>query len=324
MKMIKLVAATALAVGTVTGALVESAEARGVFPYIIGSGDEETIREINETFLLFNETPDEQFILDEAINDPNLGLFRGAVEEFNSYSPAIINSESGLTAVDDPGDPNDGNTGNFSSNVFQSIDFDPSSRRPIEPSTGEIRVPQPGSIGLADLEAKIFTGDEISSELGFEVSDTFQESLEIIRYRILESGNNDNVLQEAFLFTDSDIINNLSAVLNAGGAENILIPSSLGSSDFASNATNSLTSIISETENLFGLSLGFDTAQDILDGDLSASDFSLDDFIAITPDVFVLNTRFEEVANVPEPGTATTLLGLGVLGVGLGLKRKLK
>ncbi|MEB3281606.1 MAG: hypothetical protein VKK42_22065 [Lyngbya sp.] len=317
MKVMRLVAATALAAGTVMGAIVESAEAviRIGFPFFSANGDEETLREINNTFLLFNETPDYQPFLDQFIDDPNLSQFQGDVQDFNTYVPPIINSESGSIDADL----------NSLDTVFQSIDFDQSSLLPIEPSTGSTRSPVE-SVELAGLEAQRFTGDEISSELGFEISDDFAGKLEIVRYRILDSEDNSNVLLESYLFTDSTIIENLASVLNAGGAENVSLPSSLGSEDFANLATNDLTSIISETENLLGLSVGVETTQEILDGtlDIFASDFDLDDFIEITPEVIVLNDRFEEVANVPEPGTAIALLTFGALGVGLGLKRKLK
>ncbi len=331
MKMMRLMAATALAVGTVTGALVESAEARGGAAKHPGSGNQESIQQVDQTYLLFKEDRQENLIEDSDSSSSG-GLFLEAVEDFLNYDPAI-------NASLDFGDLG------FRPPLFQSLGFEIT-------ETGERRFldfdgnpPQEGQIDsrftFANLETTLFEGEEIVNELGVDISDDFvsqfeidnPNDLQVVRYRILNPEDGSNLLVDldgndssGYLFINSNILRDISNVLIEGEAENVPGGGNFpfpdeSEEDLADLATNSLEYIFDQ--NILGLALGTDTAQNLL-GDPNILN-GLDNFVSQddSATIFLLDATFEEVA-VPEPGTTTTLLALGALGVGLGLKRKLK
>ncbi|MEL7038109.1 MAG: hypothetical protein AAFO04_21210, partial [Cyanobacteria bacterium J06592_8] len=78
MKLMKLMTVTALTTATVFGSFVESAEARGGRWSASNTQEVDTVLE----FSLFTQTPGGEDILDSEPNNPNLGLFKGAIEDF--------------------------------------------------------------------------------------------------------------------------------------------------------------------------------------------------------------------------------------------------
>ncbi|KKD35968.1 MAG: PEP-CTERM sorting domain-containing protein [Limnoraphis robusta] len=82
MKMIKLITVTALTLGAVFGSFVESAVARGGR----WSGSSTAEPENYFEFSLFTQTPRGQDIRDSKRGNRNLGLFKGAIENFSFCS----------------------------------------------------------------------------------------------------------------------------------------------------------------------------------------------------------------------------------------------
>ena len=291
MKLMKWMTVTALATATVFGSFVESAEARRLQGYSRRGADQQFA---DQTFFLVNETTDGQIIVDVTIDvnnndiDQSLGLFIEAIEGLNTYD-SFIDSGS----------------------VDASLIFDESSLLPQD-FEGNIQLPST-IIEKADLQAKLITRDEINSKLGLSVSDDFKG--DIIVYSILEQNTN-NVLDEVFLFTDTDLLREIS-----NGRPTVPFPSDLLQVDFANLATNSLEDIFNA--NLIGLTLNTEDAQNILLGkDISNLPTSPDTFF------FFFDESIEEDISdptaIPESNTTTALLAIGTLSAGLGLKRKLK
>ena len=303
MKMMRLMAATALAVGTVTGVLVESAEARRGRGHSRRSGNENTLQEVDETFLLFTEDPNEQRILDSDNSDLR-AFFEGAIEDFNFY-----------TSIIDAGSP------------FGSIEFDPLTRRPVGFSESDIDTSN--SLEFADLEVRRLTDrSQIASELGLDEGDIKTEFGELLVFSVFEPGEQEVPEFKSFLVTDSSTRNDLSGAFIAGDAnqENVSVRG-----DLSADLDKEFLQAIFDN-NFLGFSVDNVTAEaiftgsptDLLNPGLNDTYNSFFEFInQETPTFIVLDDTFDEVA-VPEPGATTTLLALGALGVGLGLKRKLK
>jgi hypothetical protein len=155
---------TALATATVFGSFVESAKATHFFGSGGGFGRGYSNRDINDpivlkTFFLANETLDGLEIKDENDTDPNFGLFREAIEEFNTYSDFVLNTSQ------------------------DAVKFDPETGRPFNPDNPTQVIKPDSSFKQADLQAQFIENDLIDDVLGFMPSDSF--NADIIVYSIL-------------------------------------------------------------------------------------------------------------------------------------------
>ena len=271
MKMMPLMMATTLVTGFTMGAFIESAEAQfitiGGAGYSERSFDEQTVF---TTFILFDKKPDGQAISD---TNPfvNLGIFPGAIKNFNTYS-----SFNTLFAN-------------------APVDFD------------MLETPDKFA-DVANLETRWFKNSELGDDplnlMGGFMGD-------IIEYKIVGQGNNNNEPEPKSFY----LLNPVSAIapLFKGILTSLPLPD-----DFRpEKATNDLEYIFEN--NLLDGTIILESDQSTL-LNVKTIDRDLKEGKVVSA---LGGIRIEPTTSIPESTSLGTILGFGVLGVALGLKRKM-